>query len=394
MTPDANADRTPPVLGAELERLRALSCIKWTWHDPDVLPAWVADMDLPPAPASVEAVRALVDRGDFGYNMTAESKLATAFVDWQEARHGWRPSEEHVRVFCDVMQGVETALWLHTSPGDGVVVFTPVYPPFLRSVSKSGRRIVECALDPMAWRLDPERLAASIDAGTKAILLCNPHNPTGRVFARDELAAIAEVAERHDLLVISDEIWADLTHPGARHIPMALVGEEVAARTVTLNAASKSFNLAGLRCAIAHFGHTGVEQAMKDIPSHVFGAVGSPGAEATLAAWTRSAPWLSATKEHLTAQRDHLAARLADELPEIGFSVPEATYLAWLDMRAYGLGDDPAKPLLERARVALSSGLDFGHLGAGFARLNFATSRELLDAILDRIVDHIARASA
>ena len=391
MTRAADPDLGPerPIIGVELDRLRSLTCAKWTWFEPDVLPAWVADMDLPPAPASVAAIRALVDRGDFGYNNAAECRLAAAFADWQDTSHGWRPAEKSVRVMCDVMQGVEVALWLQTQPGDGVVVFTPVYPPFLRTVAKSGRRVVECPLDPDGWRLDPDRLSAAIDTDTKAILLCNPHNPTGRIFTREELTAIAEVAERHDLLVISDEIWADLTHPGGRHIPMVLLGDEVASRTVTLNAASKSFNLAGLRCAIAHIGHAGLAKAIKEVPSHVLGAVGSLSAEATLAAWTAGGPWLAETKTHLTAQRDHLAERLARELPRVGFTVPEATYLAWLDFRELDLGDDPAKQLLESARVALSSGLDFGARGTGFARLNFATTRELLDAILDRIVEAV-----
>ena len=390
MTPaETPADRRP-LVGVDIDRLRSLTCAKWTWHEPDVLPAWVADMDLPPVPAAVEAVRALVDRGDFGYNMSAECRLAEAFADWQEDSHGWRPDTERLRVFCDVMQAVEVAVWLQTQPGDGIVVFTPVYPPFLRTVSKSGRRIVECPFDPAdGWRLDPERLSAAIDARTRAILLCNPHNPTGRAFSRDELAAIAEAAERHDLLVISDEIWADLRHPGVAHTPMAQLGEEVAGRTFTINAASKSFNLAGLRCAVAHVGHPGLAAAIAGVPSHVFGAVGSPGAEATLAAWTKGAPWLAETRAHLTAQRDHLAARFAEELPAVGFTLPEATYLAWLDFREVGLGDDPAKRLLESARVALSSGLDFGPRGAGFARLNFATTREILDEILDRVFEAV-----
>jgi cysteine-S-conjugate beta-lyase len=382
-TPNPSAEP----LDAEMDRLRSLTCAKWTWHDADVIPAWVADMDLPPVPAAVEAVRALVDRGDFGYNMAAEFKLAEAFADWQDASHGWRPDAERVRVFCDVMQVVTIALWLQTKPGDGIVVFTPVYPPFLSTVEKTGRRIVECPLDASAgWRLDPERLSAAIDPTTTAILLCNPHNPTGRAFSRDELAAIAEVAERHDLLVISDERWADLRHGDVAHTPMALMGEEVAARTLTINAASKSFNLAGLRCAVAHVGHAGLAEAIAGVPSHVFGAVSSLGAEATLAAWTKGAPWLAETREHLTAQRDHLGARLAAELPAVGYSVPEATYLAWLDFRAMGWGDDPAKRLLDSGRIALSSGLDFGPRGAGFARLNFATTRTILDEIIDRIV--------
>jgi cystathionine beta-lyase len=390
MTPSYAAPEEPSILGVELERLRSLTCAKWTWHDPDVLPAWVADMDVPPAPVCIAAVRALVERGDFGYNMTAESKLAGAWAAWQEVSHGWRPDEEHTRVFCDVMQGVETTLWLHTEPGDGVVVFTPIYPPFLRTVTANRRRLVECPLEPAeGWRLDPERLEAAIDETTRAVLLCNPHNPTGRVLTREELSAIAEVAEEHDLLIISDEIWADVVHPGAKHVPMALLGDEVAARTVTVAAASKTFNLAGLRCAVAHLGHEGVRRELKAVPSHVFGAVGSPGAEASLAAWTAGRPWLAETRAHLTAMRDHLASRLAEELPAVRFDVPDATYLAWLDFRELGFGDDPAKELLESARVALSSGLDFGGRGAGFARLNFATARPILDAILDRIVGYV-----
>lgn len=385
MAIDSSPDDRARKLTGELEHLRTLGGIKWTLHDPDVLCAWVADMDLPPAPVAVEAVRALVDRGDFGYSMAAESRLPEAFARWQEESHGWLPAEKGVRVVCDVMQGVETALWLHTAPGDGVIVFTPIYPPFLGAVTKSGRRVIDCPLDPSEWRMDTERLAVAAH-GARAILLCNPHNPTGRVFCRDELAAILQVAEQHDLLVISDEIWADLVFPGSMHLPFALLGEEALSRTVTVTAASKSFNLAGLRCAAMHFGHRGVRHAMAKVPAHVFGAVGSPGAEATLAAWRSGRPWLDSTRAHLVSQRDHLAARLAEELPGVRYIPGEATYLAWLDFRSAGLGDEPARELLDSARVALSRGLDFGEAGRGFARLNFATSRVMLDAIIDRVV--------
>jgi putative C-S lyase len=387
VTPDPkNSQREPDDLAIQVERLCALNGIKWGWHGPDVLAAWVADMDIPPAPVAVDAVRALADKGDFGYSMAAERALPEAFVRWQHESHGWQPAEKDVRVVCDVMQGVETSLWLHTSPGDGVVVFTPIYPPLLGAVTKSGRRLIECPLDPDGWKLDPERLESVLAEGAKAVLLCNPHNPTGRAFRRDELLAVLDAAEKHDLLVISDEIWADLVHPGSTHVPFAMLSEDAAKRTVTTTAASKSFNLAGLRCAVMHLGHKGVRRAMRGVPAHVFGAVGSPGAAATLAAWNDGRPWLDATKILLTAQRDHLAARIGSELPEAGFKLPEATYLAWIDFRRFGVGDEPSKMLLETARVALSSGLDFGDRGAGFARLNFATSQVVLDAVIDRMV--------
>jgi cystathionine beta-lyase len=385
----SNAPATPDPqtpLSAELHRLRSLTSIKWTMHGHEVLPAWVADMDLSPAPVIVDAVKRLAARGDFGYNFDAACRLHGAYAGWQERRHGWRPDTERLRTFCDVMQAVQTALWIATGPGDGVVIFTPVYPPFLSSVTSTGRRIVDCPLDPeTGWRLDPDKLASVVDERTRVVLLCSPHNPTGRVFTDDELAAVADVAERHDLLVISDEIWGDLAHPGVSFRPFASLGPAAAARTVTVGAASKAFNIAGLRCAVAHIGDDRIADGLATLPDHLLGAVGSPGAEATLAAWTEGELWLEATRAHLTAQRDHLASRLSAELPEVGFALPEATYLAWLDFRGLSLGDDPARWLLEHARVALSAGPDFGPHGAGFARLNFATTREILDEIVDRI---------
>lgn len=385
MAPGARDDPSAPH-EADVERLRSLSCIKWSRYPEDVIPAWVADMDMLPAPVAVEAVRRLVEGGDFGYNFAAHQRIPEAFCAWEQRRHGWQPDAARTRLFCDVMQAVETAVWLSTEPGDGVVLFTPVYHPFFPAVTSTGREIVDVPLDPNGWRLDPERLSASITPRTRVILTCNPHNPTGRAFTREELAAVAEVAERHDLLVISDEIWGDITHPGAAHVPLESLGEDVARRTITITAASKAFNVAGLHCAVAHVSSSCLAERLDALPRHLLGAVGTPGAEATLAAWTAGDEWLDAVRAHLTRQRDHLASRLAAELPEVGFQVPEATYLAWLDFRAVGLGDDPAETILERGRVALSRGLDFGDEGAGFARLNFATSREILDEILDRIV--------
>lgn len=376
---------------SDLQRLRSLTCIKWTWHDDDVLPAWVADMDLPPAPVAVEAVRALVDRGDFGYNFHAARQLPEVFSAWEERRFGWRPEPSRTRAFCDVMQAVDLALWMHCKPGDGVVVFTPIYPPFLRSATADGRRLVDCPLDPDGWRLDPERLeAAAAEPGVRAILLCNPHNPTGRAFSREELAAVADAAARHDLLVVSDEIWGDIVHPGVCHVPIASLSDDAAARTVTISAASKAFNIAGLCCAVAHVGHDGVQRAIEALPGHVLGAVGSPGAEATVACWTSGDTWLAETCAHLTAMRDHVVRRFSAELPAVRLSVPDATYLAWLDVSEFGLGEDPAKVLLDEARVALSSGSDFGKHGAGFVRLNFATTRPILDEVVDRVVARLA----
>lgn len=374
--------------GAELERLRSLTGIKWSRDDGDLLAAWVADMDLAPCPVAVDAVQAIVDRRDFGYNRHAAAQIPEAFAQWQERQHGWSPDVEELLPFSDVLHAIDMALWLHTQPGDGIVLLTPIYPPFIRAVEHGGRRLIDCPLDPDGWRLNKATLENCIDDRTTAILMCNPHNPTGRAFSRPELEAVAEVAEAHDLLILSDEIWGDLLHPGATHIPMPLVSPEAAARTITISAASKSFNLAGLRTAVAHIGHGELAEKFAALPSHARGGLSTPGAEATLACWTNGAPWLAAVKDHLTAQRDHLAERLASDLPHVGFQPPEATYLNWLDFNRMGLGEEPAATLQQKAGVVMSPGSDFGHRGNGWVRLNVATSRPILDAILDRIVAH------
>lgn len=368
------------------EQLRGLHGIKWSRDGPDVMPAWVADMDIrPPAPVRA-ALADLVERSDFGYHRSTFERLPEVFARWQSEHHGWMPGHDGLRVFCDVLHAIDTVLWLHTAPGDGIVLLTPVYPPFLRAVEGAGRRLIDVPLDADGWRLDAERLAAAVDGNTRAVLLCNPHNPTGRVFDRAELAAIVEVAEANDLLLISDEVWADLLHPGTTHVPLASLGPEAAARTVTVSSASKAFNLAGLRCAVAHVGPSALVSALDELPAHLTGAVGIPGAVASMVAWEEGVEWLAALRAHLTARRDQLSARLTAEAPDIGFAVPEATYLAWLDFRAIGLGDDPQAVLLDRGRVALSPGPDFGPHGNGFARLNFATSAEILDQIVDRVL--------
>jgi len=291
-----------------------------------------------------------------------------------------------MRRFCDVLHAIDVVLWLHTEPGDGIVLLTPIYPPFLKAIDGGGHRLIDVPLDPDGWRLDPDRLRAAIDDRTRVILTCNPHNPTGRVFDDAELEAIAEIAVEHDLLVISDEVWADIVYPGATHRPLATIGDEIAARTVTVSSASKAFNLAGLRCAVAHMGHPGVAAALDAVPAHLFGAVSTPGAEAAIAAWTSGAGWLDSLREHLLARRDQLARRLAADLPEVGFQLPEATYLGWLDFRPFDLGDDPSERLRNEAGVAVSPGSDFGVHGYGFGRLNYATSAVILDEIIDRLV--------
>lgn len=369
----------------DLDRLRSLSGTKWTRHGPDVLPAWVADMDLEPAPAIRRAIHDMVDRGDLGYQTELRELLVPAWLRWIDQRHGLSLPESEIWPFAGVLHGLETALMLYTRPGDGVALFTPVYFPFGAAIRDSGRRLVDVPLGDR-WRLDVDRFAATIDDTTRAVLFSQPHNPIGRVFSAEEIRAFADIVVEHDLLVISDEIWADLPHPPNRHLPLVQADERLLDHTITLGSATKAFNMSGLRCALGHVGHPEVREQLQALPCHLPAGPSTLSIAASIAAWAEGVEWLEVTGRTLTARRDHLAQRLADEVPEVGFDPPEATYLAWLDLRRTSLGPDPAAALIDRAGVALSPGIDFGEQGVGCARLNFATTESILDEIIDRIV--------
>jgi cystathionine beta-lyase len=268
-----------------------------------------------------------------------------------------------------------------------VVVQTPVYPPFLIAVRELSRRLVESPLvaGHSRYEIDFDQLRAAIDPTTRVFLLCNPQNPTGRVFERRELEALAEIAIAHDLVVVADEIHADLIYDARRHIPFASLSPEVEARTLTLTSATKAFNIPGLRCAIAHVGSDALRKRFERVPRHVRGGLGSLGQAATLAAWREGQPWLDAVLAYLDGNRRRVAHFVDERLPGVRSFVPEATFLAWLDCRTLELEPSPQKFFLEQSRVALSDGSVFGAPGRGFARLNFATSRPLLDEIGTRI---------
>jgi cysteine-S-conjugate beta-lyase len=380
------------VLTVDEARCRERVGVKWSRYGPDVLPAWVADMDFDPPPAVLDALAAHAARGDLGYGPFAPD-LFGPYADWQERQHGWRPDVERLYAFTSALHALEVALWNTTDAGDGVVVFTPIYYPFLDAIADSGRRRVDVPLDPDGWRISPDRLDAAIDADTRVILFCNPHNPTGRVFDADEIAAVADVADRHDLLVITDEIWGELVHPGCAHRPLAVGDERFRGRLITLGSASKTFNLAGLRTAVAHIDHAPLLETFATMPHHLHGSPGSLGVVGSIVAWTECDDWLDAARRTIVARFEQLERRLAADVPAVRFEIPDATYLGWLDFGATGLGDDPAAILLERFDVALSSGPKFGPNGAGFARINVATSEEILDRVIDRIAAAVDQSS-
>ena len=341
----------------------------------------------------------MVDNSDMGYpTLTDEPlrRLREVFATRMEERFGWRIQPERVEVLQDVVQGIFAGLRVFAGAGNGVIVQPPVYPPFLQAVADAERRLVLNQLQQGEgghYDVDFAALEASIDGGTRILLLCNPHNPTGRVFTRDELSRFAEIAERHDLVIISDEIHADITYPGYRHIPIASLHPDVARRTITLTSATKSFSIPGLRFAVGHFGDAALQRRFCEVPATLRGGVSAFGLQGTLAAWRHGQPWLEAILSRLEENRQRVMRFAHKHLPEGRHPVPEATYLAWLDCRALPLppGQSPYDFFLDKARVALGDGGGFGPGGAGFVRLNFATSQNIITQIFQRMAEAIYR---
>jgi cysteine-S-conjugate beta-lyase len=361
---------------------------KWTQYPADVLPAWVADMDYRVADPIREALNERIAAGDLGYPVSpARSGLRELFCERVAARFGWAISAQQVVVINDVVQGLYLALQTFSEPGDGVIIQTPIYPPFLKAAKQTGRRAVVCPLQAgrSAFEIDFDQFEQAIDASTRVIALCNPHNPCGRAFSREELERIAEIAVRHDLVIVSDEIHADLVLDDTAHIPIASLSDAVAQRTLTLMSASKAFNIAGLCMAFAHFGSAELQARFERIPGHSRGGTNTLSVAAVTAAWREAQDWQDEVLQTLRNNRARVAAFVAAHWPDVRHFPPQATYLAWLDMRQLKLPTAPQAFLLEHARVALSDGKAFGPEGEGFVRLNFATSPDILEQILLRM---------
>lgn len=369
---------------ADLERRRSA---KWRKYGPGVLPAWIAEMDYPLADPIQGVLADMVAASDVGYAWF--DGLAEAYTGFAAKRYGVSIDPAHVLGMQDVMRGVLVFLELFTEPGDGVVINPPVYPPFFSTITYSGRQVVEVALarDAATGRhaLDLEALDRAFRAGARTWVLCSPHNPTGRVFSRTELEAAAEVADRHGVLVIADEIHAPLTLPGAQFVPWAALDAESARRSLTLVSATKAWNVPGLKCALAVAGSLEIWRSVETVPDEVPYGASLLGVAATEAAFRDGVDWLDDTVDYLAGVRDLLGDLLAARLPAVRWVPPEATYLAWLDCGGLGLGDDPAKVFLEEGGVALAHGPDFGTAGAGFARLTFATARHLVTEAVERM---------
>ncbi|MDG4533337.1 aminotransferase class I/II-fold pyridoxal phosphate-dependent enzyme [Streptomyces sp. AV19] len=383
--------RTDPLCRLSLAELRRRTSAKWRVHPPDVLPLWVAEMDVPLAEPVARALTEAVARGDVGY--ATGTGYAEAVAGFARRRWGWDGvAVERTAVVADVMTGVAEVLRLVTGDGDAVVVNSPVYPPFYAFVRNAGRRAVEAPLNA-AGRLDlaalEEAYGRAVAGGRRAAhLLCSPQNPTGAVHTRAELAAVAALAGRYGVRVVADEVHAPLVLPGAAFVPyLSVPGADDA---FSLMSASKGWNLSGVKAALAVAGPAAAKE-LAGLPPEVSHGPSHFGVIAHTAALRAAGGWLDEVLAGLDANRRLLAGLLARHLPRVRYRLPEGTYLAWLDCREAGLGEDPAAVFLEHGRVALGDGARFGTGGAGHVRLTLATSPEVLDEAVRRMADAARR---
>lgn len=383
---------------------RQTDSIKWRAYDEDVLPLWVADMDFVSPEPVIRALAERVQHGVFGYPTSTvpgekgAAGLRAAVAGWLERRHHWRVDPSAIVFLPGVITGFNLAGHMQARAGAGepgpaaarqaVLIQTPVYPPFLGAARQAGMERQEMELTRLpdgSYTIDMAAFDAAITPETRLFILCNPHNPVGRVFRRDELLQMAEICLRHGVTICSDEIHADLVFPGHPHLPLASLDEEIAQHTITLMAPSKTFNLAGLECSFAVIPNPELRARYLASGKGLLGWVNLMGATAAEAAYCEGDDWLDQLLVYLACNRDFLVDFVRRELPGVTMHSPEGTYLAWLDCRAAGLGSNPAEFFLQQARVALNDGATFGRGGEGFVRLNFGCPQATLAEALVRM---------
>lgn len=384
------------------DELRARFTRKWTQFEPDVLPLFIAESDFPTAPAVKKVILDYTERECFGYSPAANAVgLGEAVADFHDARYGWRPDAKKVFWIGDVVRGLLLGIQYFTRPDSPVVVPLPAYPPFLELPETAGRERIDVGISPANGdlkegekpRLDLEAIEKAFVEGAGSILLANPFNPLGYVFGEEHLSELVALADKYDARILSDEIHAPLVYEG-QHISIAGLSETAARVTMTVTATSKAWNFAGLKCAQIIFSNDKDVEIWNSLPHVAQDGVGTLGIIAAEAAYRDGISHLEEEVDYLRETRDWLVEELPKRIPGLITSRPDSTYLMWLDFRNTAIGDKeyPAAWLIQHARVAFNEGLTFGDIGAGQARLNFATSREILEEAIDRVATAIEKA--
>ncbi|HMD90214.1 MAG TPA: MalY/PatB family protein [Anaerolineaceae bacterium] len=376
----------------DLPDRRSTESIKWHYFDEDVLPMWVADMDFVSPKPVVRALHQRVEHGVFGYPCDMP-ELIQVIVDRMAERYGWQVLPEQVVLIPGVVTGFNLVERAIAAPGEGVLIQTPVYPPFLSAPTSAGLLRQEMELtrgQDGRYSIDYDAFETAITDQTRLFILCNPHNPIGRVFRPDELEHMAEICLRHQVVICSDEIHSDLIFSGQRHVPIAALQPEIAQNSLTLIAPSKTFNIAGLSCSAAIIQNPRLREKLQSVRHGLVGSVNLLGQIAGLAAYRDGQPWLDELLVYLEANRDFLFDFVNNELPGISMAKPEGTYLGWLDCRQANITGNPCEFFIKQARVAMNDGVTFGRGGAGFLRLNFGCPRSMLGEALERMKKALA----
>lgn len=372
---------------------RGTNCEKWDFLEEefgkkDLLALWVADMDFPAPPEVLEALHNKIDEGALGYPIAPDS-LLKAITDWQKNRHGWEIGKEAVTWAPGVVAGLAFSIMAYTKPGDGVIIQTPVYPPFYATISESGRRIVKNPLkrEKDRYVMDLESLEKLVTPTCRTLILCSPHNPVARVWTREELEALSELAERKDMIIISDEIHQDLVYSDSKHISIASLSDEMSSRTVTFVAPSKTFNIAGMNSSVALIPDEKLRARYVSILNRLhLSSLSILGLTAMETAYAKCAGWLDELMAYLEENRNFTEKFVRERMPKAKMDHPEGTYIFWIDFRGYGFNSETLMDLLvNEAGVALNNGRNFGTEGDGFARINIGTNREMLKKALEKI---------
>jgi cystathionine beta-lyase len=361
--------------------------IKWNYYGQQTLPLWVADMDFVSPQPVIDALRQRVDHAIFGY-ATPPRELTETICERMLSLYDWKISAEDIVFLPGIVVGLNNVTHALTSPNLGVLMMTPVYGPFLTAPENAGALRQEVVLEKDKngrYFIDFEKFENTIDEKTGMFLLCNPHNPFGRVFTRAELVRLAEICQRHKVPICSDEIHCDLIFKGHRHVPIASLSDPVAQNTITLMAPSKTYNIAGLSCAFAIVQNPEMRKKLECAQQGLVSHVNALGYQAALAAYREGGEWLNQVLEYLTINRDYLHEYVNGNFPGARMSAVEGTYLAWIDFRGTKLRENPFSFFLKQAGVALNDGMTFGAGGEGFVRLNFACPKSVLEEALKRM---------
>jgi cystathionine beta-lyase len=373
-------------------RANKLEYRKLLFKTEDVIPLWVADMDLAISEEIQNDLKKRLEHPVFGYTYQ-DSDFLEAIVNWQKKRNNWEISARSVTAISGVLPAIAMSIKAFTEVGDKIMIQTPVYPPFFDLVQKSERVLIKNPLIEKEgnYFIDFADMEKSFAEGVKMIIIANPHNPVGKVFTKDELVQLTDLCVKYNVMILSDEIHSDLIMGEKPHIPVASISKEASALTITCMSPTKSFNIAGLSVAYTIIENRDLRKAYRySVNSMHLNMVNTLGTEALISAYTKGEPWLEELVPYIKSNIEFVSEFLKNKVPQVSTSKNEGTYLVWLDFRKLKMTNSELKSfLIEKAKLGLNQGIDFGEEGSGFARLNAATSRVILEKAMNQLKEAV-----